>query len=496
MKHISITLAFLLLIALLGAQELMPFGNLRHSSRCADGNLRLRWDDFSGGMVLPECYYRANGGAWQAAAAEPYADGVAQALVPYEFGQVLRYRLRLALEYMGESVAYMQPAFWDDDAFPPQAANMALIGTDATGDSVMVYATNLDLTDTFFAATDNKFYSALANVANSFPTMNSLTSYNFWATTIANPEALADSVVFALVYTFNIPGLISPGLYKLGMDSTGTPTFARVGNIQSQVSGGKLYLACNLADLTGDPDFGIWPNAFNALMVTSLSMKIDIDLQTMQPEFGFGDYSSVGMLEFTDYRYQVSQNTLPQYLNFELPQNPPVLSVDYLDADGDFPLIAEFQVEKPVVDTVQLTPNSQDYSQIVNYTTQFSYNPMIATLRFSDNGIDIVEYDYLIGDAPPPGASVPQLSCAMPNPLGPGSNLITLSGLEKGPLEVGIFNLRGQKLAELYQGIAVQPELQLNFSGAVNGIRLGSGIYFLKLRHNGRVVLHRFVISK
>jgi hypothetical protein len=491
-------LGMMLLIALLGAQELMPFGSLRHSSRCPDGNVRLRWDDLSGGLAAPECYYNLNNGAWQSLTAEEYAPGVMQALAPYEFGQVLRSRLRLAMDYMGESVAFMHSAYWDSNSFPPQTANMALIGSDAAGDSVMVYAPNLDLTDTWIGATSDKIYAAVANTANSFPTLNSLTSYNMWATTLANPEAIADSVAYAMVYTFNIAGLISPGLYKMGMDDTGTPTFARIGNIQSQVSGGKLYLACNLSDLTADPQFGAWPSLTNALAVTSLSMRIDIDFQTLEPTFGLGDYSTLGMVQFVDHRYQASQNSLPEYANFAVQPVIGSISVDYTDANGDFPLIASFQslLNDAEFEDIELTPLSHDFSQTVTFTGQGSVTPTEGYLRFSDNLEDIVTMHYTAVSAPEDELAPPALGFRMPNPLSPGGGTITVSGLEKAPLRVSLYNLRGQKLADLFQGSPAGTELSLAFDGSANGSPLPSGVYLLKAVQSGRATPHRFLITK
>jgi hypothetical protein len=43
----------------------------------------------------------------------------------------------------------------------------------------------------------------------------------------------------------------------------------RIGDITAQVSGGKLHMACNISTLTADPQFGPWPNEFNALAISS-----------------------------------------------------------------------------------------------------------------------------------------------------------------------------------------------------------------------------------
>jgi len=483
-------------LSLLSAQISMPFGNIRHSSRDASGDLHLRWEDLSGGSIPTQCYYSANGAAWQEVSPSEYSPGTLQALVPYEFGQMLRYRLRVAMEYMGESVAYLQPAYRDSDSFPLPTAQMALIGTDASGDSVMVYAPSLDLTDTWFACSENKFYSALANVSGSFPTMNSLTSYNIYATTIMNPEALSDSVAYALIHTFSIPGVVSSGLYKLGMDSTGTPTFAQIGSIQSQASGGVLQLACNISDLVNDPQFGDWPNNSHTLMVSSLTMRVEIDLMNLEPSFGLGDYSTLGALLFQDNRYQVVQNTLPEHANFLFGPGPQTISVEYFDADGDFPLVAEFEVINPSYQLVELYPQSLDFSQSVYFTGQYSNYINAGYLRFSDNGYDLVETLYnnvsIQEDAPPR----PVLSCQMPNPLLRGSAPFRLEfyGLDKGPLRVSVYDLRGRKLRNIHEAAVSSPEHSFDWDGRVSGQRLAEGVYFLRLSQGNAANTRKFII--
>ncbi|MGC9362532.1 MAG: T9SS type A sorting domain-containing protein, partial [Candidatus Syntrophosphaera sp.] len=252
MKHILLIFTIIFSFSLLAAQVDMPFGDLRHSSRDSAGNIHLRWQDLTCGAVPTQSYYSTNGGDWQEAANTEHSTGIREALVPYEFGQFQRHRLRVEMEVMEESVAYLNPAYLAEDAFPPSTGSMAWIGTDATGDSMTVYSPNLDFTSTWFACSDTKFYAALENVSGAFPTINSLTSYNAWAAAIVNPETVADSIGYAMIYTFNMPGVIAPGLYKIGMDFSGTPYFEQIGSIQSQVSGGKLFLACDITDITAD----------------------------------------------------------------------------------------------------------------------------------------------------------------------------------------------------------------------------------------------------
>lgn len=124
--------------------------------------------------------------------------------------------------------------------------------------------------------------------------------------------------------------------------------------------------------------------------------------------------------------------------------------------------------------------------------------PEYVTVRCSDNGIDIVEYvHYFVSVADENLPSHP-LGCRMPNPFRSGGDpfQISLFGLSKEPLEVQIYNLRGQKLGSLYAGNAALGSLEISWNGTVAGKSLESGIYFLRLKQGGRVFNHRFVVTK
>ncbi|HNQ43592.1 MAG TPA: T9SS C-terminal target domain-containing protein, partial [Candidatus Cloacimonadota bacterium] len=297
-------------ISVLFAQEIPDiFANLRHSARTTEGNLVLRYESTPDYVGTNTCYYSTDGGAWTGVSPYQLNDVTYEALVPYDYGQNLQYRLRLAYEIMGYEAVAMHAAYLDSDSFPPTLDKMGWIATDATGDSMMVYSNKLDLTDTWFAATDTKFYSAMANVFGSFPTMNTYTSYNAYITTIVNTSAITDSVAYAMVYS-GIPVLLSNGLYKLTFSTQGIPTFARIGDISAQVVSGKLHMACDIADLTNDPQFGEWPNEFNALAISS--MTLSAALVGGQPQFGLGDYSTPVLMGFDKHFYNHAQNSLPQ----------------------------------------------------------------------------------------------------------------------------------------------------------------------------------------
>lgn len=495
------TLLILILLAcslMLMAQEAGPWGFLRHSALDASGNIHLQWQDFSEGSGITECYYNSNNSAWEMAATSVPSLGTMESLVPYSYGQNLRYRLRYSMDYMGESFCYLHPAYWDADSFPPALNKMAFIASDPEGDTDVPESPALDLLDSHCATTTQKMYFSLQNVSGTFPTMVSLTNYNVYLAVLSNPEAVNDSVAYAMIYSFSIPGVLSTGLYKLGMDmATEMPTFTRLGNIQSQVSGGTLHLACNFADLTADPDFGAWPNLSHGLIITGATMAISIDMGTMEPVLAFGDYTSPGVLVFDDNRYQVNANTLPQVQVSYYDTETRVLGFSYLDAQADYPLIAEVQTELGTI--VQAYPTGLDFNGEVDFVAQLPLEDLsLLAWRFSDNGFSFVSGTYNPSSIMDEGLIPHPLSCRMPNPLNPASlpARINLQGLDKAPLSVQVFNIRGQKLGDIFSGMAVNDELNLNWDGLMQGKKLASGIYFLQIKQNNRSLNQKFVITK
>ena len=488
MKHI-LTVILVGITTLLMAQYELPFGNIRHSSRDENGYIHLRWEDLSEGTLNPEFYYSANDAPWQNSTIYDLSAGEKEALAPYSFGQKLRYRLHYSIEEMGETITIMHSAYWDSDTFPPQLNKMAYIGTDAEGDSVTVYSQNLDLRESYTAISSDKIYFTMKNCSGSFPIMNSLTSYNVYLAVLGNITSLIDSVGYAMIYSFNIPGLISSGLYKVGYDSsTQQPVFTRLGNVQSQVSEGALNLACNISDLTADPNFGALPDA---IMMLGLTLKVDIDLANLEPQIGLGDYSTPAFILFQDNYYQVSQNSLPVCTFNSYDTLTHLLQIDYLDADADFPLLAE--AELPDGSILQFVATGMDYSFGVTYALQLPVAEVDSlTWRFSDNGFDIVQgVIHLVSNQD--ASLIPsKLSCLMPNPVYSFPVNINLKGLCDKPVFIDIYNIKGQKVAELNLPPSRNSELTISFAQK----QLCSGVYFMKVKNGSKSLKHKFVVAK
>lgn len=497
MKNYIMLLVLLLVVVSSYAQDLSPWQGVRHSAVDINGNLNFLFNTVPGDFNGYEFHYIINGGAWNTTVLNDIGAGLMRTQVPYQYGQNLKYRLKGIAGFEDEIITYLNPSFLDSDTFPPAINQMALSNTDATGDSLMYYHAALDITSSYFGVSANKFHSAITNVSGAFPVMVSLTSYNLYMSMLMNPEsAVGDSIVFAMVHTFNIAGIISPGLYKIGMGEGGEPSFERIGNIQSQVSGGRLFMSCNIADLINDPDFGAWPNDMNALANSIASMRINLDLSTMTPEFLIGDYTNPGIIEFVDRRYQESSNSLP-LLVYPVVQNAEgghLVTVGYDDANEDFPLISQLELSNGTI--YPMTATEMDYSEQVSYSTfvPSSEDWSSAELRFSDNGINFVTVEVYPSSVPDANSVIKVLQCNMPNPLPRGSVDIMVKGLDASKVDFDIYNIKGQHLGKIDFQHGGQHEFTLSWDSSVNGKRLQAGVYFMRIKQGSRQINRKFVV--
>lgn len=495
--RLTILLSILLVaVCLMSAQDLTPWQYVRHSAVDNNGVVHVR---FNGNPDILNAYQFLNwqNNAWTEQTLTNPEPLVYEALLPAAMGQTLKYRLRTSYEAIGESITAVNPAFLDSDAFPPALNALGYIADDPAGDSINVYHPNLDITGNWFGYTDTKLYCAVSNASNLFPAMNSFTSYNmYYAGLASSTSAVADSTFYAMIYTFNIPGVISPGLYKLGINPADTTVvYEYLTPIQTIVSGGKLFLSCNISDLTADPEFGNWPPEYNSLGFMSGSIRIEIDTSTLIPSFGIGDLSGIAQLIFENHSYTIGQNALPVISNSAItgPAGAHVLSFTYSDADGDFPLTAHHYLNDPGT-AVNFIPSSLDFSQPVNMNAyigsiEYEFQTMI---RVSDNNMDFVT-DWLFvsneDEIQPPATAVK----IYPNPFNPAAGLLNIefSDDNKDVLTGGIYNLKGQCIRKL------SGRKTLVWDGAnEDQTQAGNGIYLFKANLSTGVVTGKLILIR
>jgi hypothetical protein len=502
MARMTLCLILLFSLCLLMAQEITPWQYVRHSAVDNAGSVHVR---FNGSPTILNEYelFNFSNSAWQESVLTNPEPLVYEALLPYSAGQNLQYRLRTSYDLAGQNVVALNPAYLDSDAFPPALASLAYIADDPVGDSVMVNYPNLDITGTWCGFSANKIYATMSNVTNTFPTSNSFTSYNMYFAGLANSAtAITDSTFYGMLYTSTIPLVFSPGLYKFGLNFADTTVaFTRLGNIQSQVVGGKLMLACNISDLTADPSFGAWPPMFNALGFVAGTARIDIDLATMTPTFGLGDYSSLTQLIFEQYDYQVTQNSLPVISDVLLSYNGNICALEftYNDANQDFPLYAKVILNDGNQTAVDITPTVPDFTQPMTMTAILPLPTSweTAEIRISDNNIDFVTYiiSTEVEDETMPSA----FACnAYPNPFNPANaNLnITLSGLKNTPVKAAVYNLKGQCVKRL-SAVSDKNSAILSWDGKTDDNKTAAnGVYFLQLEQGSQSVSKKIIIIR
>ncbi|MDD4277927.1 MAG: T9SS C-terminal target domain-containing protein, partial [Candidatus Cloacimonetes bacterium] len=109
MKQLLIVI-LLVFTAVMGAQTLSPFQNIRHSSVDPDGNIHLRYDLIGSSVVDQQLFYSSTG-VWQAATINALDSGGYEALLPYSFGNKLYYRFQTSVEAMGQPASYLNAAW-------------------------------------------------------------------------------------------------------------------------------------------------------------------------------------------------------------------------------------------------------------------------------------------------------------------------------------------------------------------------------------------------
>lgn len=492
MKKLSICM-LIFFCACLYAQNLSPFSNMRHSSVDSNGNLHLRFDTTAELADSYQLHY-TTAQQWQEADLTQIGDGVFEALVPYNFGDRLRYRCKAVFEAMDQNISYLHPAWLEQDSFPLELGTQALIANDPSGDLLQSENPDLDITASYLAASESRIYRSMQNLSGAYSLMQSLTSYNIYISALINPETLADSVAYAMIYTYNIPMVISPGLYKINIDLTSLPSYERIGDIQSIVADNTLQMSCLMSDLINDPDFGAWPNSTNTLITTDITLNVGIDLVNQVPEFFFGDYGAQGMIEYKNLVYEVAENTLPSLKIVAYDAVSGAIELLYIDAEGDFPLQATHTI-----------PTSagfmdMDMNPIYNPDGSISFFENASkesSFTVSDNLIDFVVAYPPVSNADDTSPAAPALDILFTNPLRAGSSScqLNLKGLKAESATLSLYNLRGQKLQEIAQIPTAKSLETITWSGSAYQA-LPQGIYLLRLQQAGHSVTRKITIIR
>ncbi|MDD2331383.1 MAG: T9SS type A sorting domain-containing protein [Candidatus Cloacimonetes bacterium] len=372
----------------------------------------------------------------------------------------------------------LNPIFWNQPS-SPAPADLSLIQTDSLGDG-QFSQTNLDILAYHTSFSDSKLYFGIQNNGGGFPTGSGLTFFSYMAVLVdpnADPEA--DPIVFGLMYTVNLPGVIGPGLYKI--TGTGISDLTNIGSIETQIdtANNLIVLSCNISDLLADPDFSSWYNPQNPLFVTqAITSKISLSSgnQTADSTDGYKLLNLPRELETSNANIPVL-STPELVINEEDQQFQ--ASVCYSDADQNFPLVFELVLANRQVYPLHLL-SEPDFSLPRDYESSWIPLPedwSSITLRFSDNQSDYAEHSFYPEVSNPLDALLP---CPQPVTLhpNPSTGLLRISDARKlrSGTHINIHNLKGQIV---HSGVLTPDPDSGEYLLDVSS--LSSGMYFLEV---------------
>ncbi len=339
----------------------------------------------------------------------------------------------------------INPIYWQ--SLPSVNVNkLTQIVTDPAGDHSF-NLNHLDLRAFHVAFTEDKIYFGIQNNGGGFPVSSGFTYFSYMAIMV-NPDADPESnpPVFGLMYTVNLAGVISPGLYKI--TGTGFSSLQSIGSIESSIDAqnNMLYLSCNISDLLNNPDFTSWFNPQYPLVGTmAISSRI-----TLTGGIQEADQCLPANLLLKPQQIQSVNNNQPVLTNLwhdysDGSMQNIRIGVSYYDPDFNFPLNAEILIDN------NFHGNMYPIEPLSFSTTQaFESGDILLPplwdqiqLRFSDDGQNFV-YETIINNTSITGDLPAQIiSKLYPNPAKDGVKIQYTNNTDKSKA-LTVYNLRGQ----------------------------------------------------
>ena len=393
MKKFLFFIFIALFFQILNAREI-TYGfwhNIRNSSYTSDNHLHVRCEIYEFPDIATTLFYSTLSG-WNSVPMQQVPDSTYTAIIPAMTGGETQY-CRFRSEE--ETFVVMMPKYLPEDGFPPLISQLSLVSDDPVGDCVVDDADFLDITADYRGYSDTRFYTAFTTVEGGFPYNSGgfiPTEYYFYVSGFLNPEAVGqDTILYGLVYVNAFT--FTSGLYKMYGTGTNIGNVERIGDIECQITGNTLIMSCNIAELTLDEDFGVWPNAWNSLASLSITNAVNIFLQHTLADSAMGS-----MHNFDQYAIEPFVNQLPVIsdVTYTILDDTTEITCNYFDADGHFPIVKELETlhfARERDSTYQMYPLSFDYSLPVPFYAEIpdiSWDEIV--LNFSDNGYEFVEY--------------------------------------------------------------------------------------------------------
>jgi hypothetical protein len=332
----------------------------------------------------------------------------------------------------------------------PATGDLTQMLSDPTGDANFTN-TNLDITNTYAAFSDTKLYFAIRNNGGGFPTGSGLT-YFAYLIALVNPEAdsTANTIVFGLMHTVSITGVITPGLYKIF--GTGISDMTLIGQITTSIipEDNILILSCNISDLLADADFSSWFNPENPRIgFMALTNRISLTSGNQTAD----QTASCNLIPFPVQISQAEATTpiLSDILAEEIPGGQFRVSLGYLSQEAYLPVTAQLTFDNGFTTDFEYTA-FPDFTGTVQYEALADMADIAgwsyATLMFSSdnqNYTSNVIYNTHSSDMTAESyiqTAQPQI---YPNPT---NGLVKITFSEgKLPVRIDVYDIRGRRIS-------------------------------------------------
>ena len=373
------------------------------------------------------------------------------------------------------------------DLFPPPDNYMIEVCQEETGDNTG--SSFLDLTEFWASYSDDKFYFTLNNNDTEWPlyeTFSFLPPWYVYMVGLINPETV-DSVGYALVYA-DIPSFagfpgVQTGLYKGDITDS---SYTQIGSIQSQILNGKLYMACNIDDLTSDPQFGPWPNSYSYLIIDGITATINSD-----PLVTINDSTPPVLFYPTHEEKTIGVNAPPQLsdLTYISDNDSITFFITYTDTDNNLPMVHNIVIDDSIEFTMIPGDHSYETGSLFSLTFPALQISSYAQAQFSDGEYDVQSNTlYITGADEDP--SFPSSSFVIfPNPFQASVNISFHTEKPLQELRCIITNIKGQTVAELDCEQTVSGSYTFEWSCCDRyGFKAANGIYLCNILSKNKFI--------
>ena len=397
-----------------------------------------------------------------------------------------------------DTLFYTMSAKNIDDIFPPTDNFLTELCEEKIGDAYQsTEKPYLDLTEIKISFSDDKFYCLLDNNDNQWPFYEQpswLPPWYVYGFGFYNPES-TDSVGYAMVYA-DIPTMnVTPGLYKVNTDNT----FSRIGDIDYLIQDEKLYMACNIDDLTSDPQFGPWPNECGGLTCGAGTLTINVE-----PLITLNDRSHPCIFYPTIFQQDIGINEPPQLseLTFQTVSDTIIFNITYSDSNNNLPVVRKLIIEnKTEFNFTSLDHYYQNGSEFnVSMLVQEIENSSVYA-EFSD-GEDTVQSNVItfVGIDENNAELIGIKLSNYPNPFSTSTTIsFTIHQLaEINKVELKIYNIRGQLVKTLTPMTNDQcPMTSVVWDGKdEKGNPVSNGIYFSKFETESKFITKKLLLLR